>query len=44
VVDRNGVIQHAVLGPQDLAALEKFAAEPDFAGPVKSAPDSQSPK
>jgi peroxiredoxin len=44
VVDRNGVVQHAVLGPQDLQALEKFAAEPDFAGTVKSAPDSQSPK
>jgi peroxiredoxin len=44
VIDRNGVIQHAVLGPQDLKALEKFAAEPDFAGTVKSAPYSQSPK
>jgi peroxiredoxin len=38
VIDRNGVIQHAVLGPQDLKALEKFALEPDFAGPVKTAP------
>lgn len=44
VIDRNGVIQHAVLGPQDLKALEKFAAEPDFAGTVKSAPYSQSLK
>jgi peroxiredoxin len=38
VIDRNGVIQHALLGPQDLKALEKFAVEPDFAGPAKTAP------
>ena len=38
VIDRNGVIQHAVLGPQELKTLEKFAAEPDYAGPLKPAP------
>lgn len=38
VIDRNGVIQNAVLGPQDLKALERFAAEPDYAGPVKPPP------
>jgi peroxiredoxin len=41
VIDRNGVIQHAVLGSQDLKTLEKFAAETDFAGQVKSAPDTK---
>jgi len=38
VIDRNGVIQHAVIGPQDLKALEKFATEPDFAGSTRAAP------
>ena len=38
VIDRNGVLQHIRLGPQDLKALEKFATEPDFAGTVKPAP------
>jgi thiol-disulfide isomerase/thioredoxin len=38
VIDRNGVIQQAVLGPQDLKTLEKFAAEADFSGQVKPAP------
>lgn len=38
VIDRNGMIQHAILGPQELKALEKFASEADYAGPVKSAP------
>ncbi len=38
VIDRTGVIQHAVLGPQDLKTLELFAAEPDFAGSTKAAP------
>jgi thiol-disulfide isomerase/thioredoxin len=38
VIDRNGVVQEAVLGPQELRTLERFAAEPDYAGPVKSAP------
>jgi peroxiredoxin len=41
VIDRNGVIQHAVLGPQDLKALEKFAVEADFSGQVKSPPDTK---
>ena len=40
VIDRNGVIQNAVLGPQDLRVLEQFAAEADFAGTVKSPPNS----
>jgi len=44
VIDRNGVIQHVLFGPQDLKALKKFAAEPDFSGQLKPAPDSQSPK
>jgi len=44
VIDRKGVIQHVIFYAQDLKALEKFAAEPDFAGTVKPAPDSQSPK
>jgi peroxiredoxin len=44
VIDRNGVIQHVAFYAQDLKALEKFAAEPDFVGQVKSAPDWQSPK
>ena len=38
VIDRNGVIQHALFYAQDLKTLEKFAVEPDFAGPVKTAP------
>jgi peroxiredoxin len=38
VIDRNGVIQHVSFGAQDLKALEKFAAEPDFAGAAKPAP------
>lgn len=37
-IDRNGVIQEAVLGPQDLKTLEKFAAEPDYAAAPKPAP------
>jgi peroxiredoxin len=40
VIDRNGVIQHVSFGAQDLKVLEKFAAETDFAGPVKSPPNS----
>ena len=40
-IDRNGIIQNAVLGPQDLKTLEKFASEPDFAGAVKAAPAAQ---
>lgn len=39
VIDRNGIIQHAVLGPQKLKTLEAFASEPDYAGPPKPAPD-----
>lgn len=38
VIDRNGVIQHAVLGPRELKALERFATEPDYAGAVQLAP------
>jgi len=44
VIDRNGVVQHVLFGPQDLKALEKLAVEPDFSGQVKTASDSQSPK
>lgn len=38
VIDRHGVIQNAVLGPQTLQSLERFAAESDYAGAPKSAP------
>jgi hypothetical protein len=38
VIDRNGVIRHVLFGPQDLKALKKFAGDPDFAGPVRTAP------
>jgi peroxiredoxin len=44
VIDRNGVIQHVLFYAQDLKTLEKFAAEADFSGTVKPAPDSQSSK
>jgi len=44
VIDHNGVIQHVVFSAQDLKTLEKFAAEADFSGQVRPAPDSQSPK
>lgn len=37
-IDRNGVIQNAVLGPQELKTLEQFATEPDYAGARKSIP------
>jgi thiol-disulfide isomerase/thioredoxin len=40
VIDRNGVIQHAVLGAQDLKTLEKFAGEADYSGTVKGPPVS----
>jgi len=38
VIDRNGVIQHMLFGPQDFADLKRYAAESDFAGTVKVAP------
>jgi len=38
VVDRNGVIQHAVLGAQSFETLSRFAAEPDFGGHLRSPP------
>jgi len=38
VIDRNGVIQRAVLGPQELKTLEQFAKEADFFGTPKPAP------
>jgi peroxiredoxin len=41
VIDRNGVIQQILFGPQELKTLEKYAAEADFSGQVKSAPDAQ---
>lgn len=37
-IDRNGVIQHVLFGPQDFADLKKYAAESDFSGTVKAAP------
>jgi len=37
-IDRNGVIQHVLFGPQDFKTLERYAAESDFAGKVKGAP------
>ena len=41
VIDRNGVIQQAVLGAQDLKTLEKFASEADYSGTVKPPPKLQ---
>ncbi len=41
VIDRNGVIQHVLFYAQDLKTLEKFAAEADYTGVVKSSPNSQ---
>ncbi|HEX7577557.1 MAG TPA: TlpA disulfide reductase family protein [Verrucomicrobiae bacterium] len=38
VIDRNGVIQHVLFYAQDFKPLEKIAAEPDFAGLVKTVP------
>jgi peroxiredoxin len=40
VIDRQGVIQHVLFGPQELKTLQEYASEPDFAGPVKSAPEA----
>ena len=37
-IDRNGVIQNAVLGPQELKTLKQFATGPDYAGARKSIP------
>jgi peroxiredoxin len=39
-IDRNGVIQHVLFGPQDFKTLEKYVAESDFAGTVKAAPEN----
>jgi peroxiredoxin len=41
VIDRNGVIQHVLFYAQDFKTLEKSAAEADFSGTVKSAPDTK---
>lgn len=38
VIDRNGVIQNMLFGPQDFAELKKYAMESDFAGEVKAPP------
>jgi peroxiredoxin len=38
VIDRNGIIQHVLFGPQEFADLEKYAAESNFAGTVKASP------
>jgi thiol-disulfide isomerase/thioredoxin len=37
-IDRHGVIQHVLFGPQDFKTLEKYATESDFAGTVKPMP------
>ncbi len=37
-IDRNGVIQHVLFGPQDFQTLEKYVTEPDFDGKVTAAP------
>jgi thiol-disulfide isomerase/thioredoxin len=37
-IDRTGVIQHVLFGPQDFKTLDKYAAESDFVGEVKPAP------
>ena len=37
-IDRNGVIQHVLFGPQDFQTLEKYTTEPDFDGKVTAAP------
>jgi peroxiredoxin len=39
IIDRNGIVQHVLFGPQDFKDLEKYAAESDFAGTIKVAPD-----
>jgi peroxiredoxin len=41
IIDRRGVIQHVLFGPQDLKTLEQCAGEPDFSGEVKPAPMAQ---
>lgn len=38
VIDRNGVIQHVLFGPQDFAGLKAYATKSDFAGEVKAPP------
>lgn len=38
VIDRNGIIQRVLFGPQEFADLKKYALESDFAGTVKAAP------
>lgn len=37
-IDRHGIIQHELFGPQDFVDLKKYAAESDFAGTIKAAP------
>ena len=41
VIDRHGVIQHVLFYAQDFKTLETIAAEPDFAGLVRTAPTAQ---
>jgi len=38
MIDRNGVLQHVLFGPQDFADLKKYSTESDFTGTVRSAP------
>lgn len=41
VIDRHGVVQHVLFGPQDFDTLRRYATEPDFTGKPKLAPDTQ---
>ena len=38
VIDRNGIFQYVLFGPQDLADLKKYASDSDFTGTVRAAP------
>lgn len=40
IIDRNGVLQQMLFGPQDFKTLEKYATEADSPGRIKSPPDS----
>ncbi len=37
-IDRNGIIQHVLFGPQEFADLKKYAAESDCSGMIKASP------
>ncbi|HKW30401.1 MAG TPA: hypothetical protein VJT54_13775, partial [Verrucomicrobiae bacterium] len=38
VIDRHGIIQRVLFGPQEFTDLKKYALESDFTGTVKAAP------